>query len=167
MKKKIVEQRVGQAVDSGKAKAEELKQAGENKVCFDGGHLWLINDSLKTLFHHRACTWIHLLYVGMNAGTRLGISMWCKCHANVNGTLSYPRTRQFFWYDRVTWACRNIFDRSTGPQLCPMRFTYWYYWIYHIYDRRDKWQIMEEVMHTNTCDACGHYAPPCRRQRVK
>lgn len=35
MKKKIVEQRVGQAVDSGKAKAEELKQAGESKVCYD------------------------------------------------------------------------------------------------------------------------------------
>lgn len=32
MKKKIVEQRVGQAVDSGKAKAEELEQSGESKV---------------------------------------------------------------------------------------------------------------------------------------
>lgn len=39
MKKKIVEQRVGQAVDSGKAKAEELEQAGKSKVCFNGGQL--------------------------------------------------------------------------------------------------------------------------------
>lgn len=34
MKKKIVEQRVGQAVDSGKAKAEELEQSGESKLVF-------------------------------------------------------------------------------------------------------------------------------------
>lgn len=47
MKKKIVEQRVGQAVDSGKAKAEELEQSGESKVrC-----LWMVAMLWLRLIH--------------------------------------------------------------------------------------------------------------------